>query len=276
MWEYTDKVMEHFMNPRNMGEIENANAVGEVGSISCGDALKLMLKVDDKQIITDAKFQTFGCASAIASSSALTEIIIGMSLDEAEKVSNERIAEFLGGLPKEKMHCSVMGHEALESAIRDFKGLPEPEIDGTIVCECFHVTDNAILRAMDDSGLTTLEEVTNYLKAGGGCGQCHERIQEIIDEKLGVEKPVEETVPATMNFLQKIKLIEKVIASDIRPVLQKDRGDIELVDVEGNTVKVKFVGTCSSCKASQFTLNNLVKKILQEKVLAELTVEEVS
>jgi NifU-like protein len=275
MWEYTDKVMEHFMNPRNMGEIENPSAVGEVGSISCGDALKLMLSIDENEVITDAKFQTFGCASAIASSSALTEMIKGKTLTEAQEVTNERIAEFLGGLPREKMHCSVMGHEALEKALRNYRGIPEPKIDGVIVCECFHVTDNAIKRAVDESGLTSLEDVTNYLKAGGGCGQCHDKIQEIIDERLGVVKE-EPVAPETMSTLQKIKRIEQVIEEDIRPVLRNDRGDIELVDVDGERVVVKFTGTCSGCKASQMTLNNLVQKVLREKVLPGIFVEEVS
>ena len=182
MWEYCDKVKEHFLNPRNVGAVENADGTGEVGSMSCGDALKLTFKLDDNEIITDVKFQTFGCASAIASSSALTEMIIGKPLSEAEKITNDDIVAFLGGLPKEKMHCSVMGQAALEKAIACYRGIPVEEKEGEIVCECFGVTDLEIKHALRDHNLSAVEDITNYIKAGGGCGKCHDKIQELINE----------------------------------------------------------------------------------------------
>ncbi|WP_022666972.1 Fe-S cluster assembly protein NifU [Desulfospira joergensenii] len=181
MWDYTDKVKEHFLKPRNVGELEDANAVGETGSINCGDALKLFLKVNENERIIDASFMTFGCASAVASSSALTEIIKGMTLDEAAKVTNDDIADFLGGLPKEKMHCSVMGQAALKKAIANYRGIQILEKPGEMVCECFEVTDLEIIDAVKTKGLETTEDVTNYLKAGGGCGKCLDRIEEIIE-----------------------------------------------------------------------------------------------
>ena len=174
MWEYTDKVKEHFLNPRNAGKIEDADGVGEVGSLACGDALTLYIKVDDG-VITDAKFQTFGCASAIASSSALTEMLIGKPVEEAEKLTNKDIAEYLGGLPREKMHCSVMGQEALEQAIKNMRGEAPPQAvhshEGELICECFGIFDEEILRAIKENDLKTVEDVTNFTKAGAST-QC--------------------------------------------------------------------------------------------------------
>ena len=276
MWEYTDKVKEHFLNPRNVGTIEDADAVGEVGSLACGDALKLFLKIDDNNVITDAKFQTFGCASAIASSSALTEIVIGMSVDEAAKITNDSIADFIGGLPKEKMHCSVMGRDALEKALRGYRGEGEKVIDGEMVCECFGVTDKDIIRAVNEHKLTAIEDVTSYVKAGGGCGHCHDRIQEIINFCTGGTVMIQDMRPAPkLTNLQKIRLIEKVLEEEIKPALNKDGGSIDLVDVDGNTVLVKLTGSCASCSKSQVTLKNHVEATLRKNVTHDLVVQEV-
>ena len=117
---YSDKVMDHFMNPRNMGEIEEADGVGEVGNPACGDVMKLYLKIEG-DIIVDAKFKTFGCGAAIASSSMTTELIKGKTIDEALRISNEAVAEALGGLPPAKQHCSVLAEDALKEALEDYK-----------------------------------------------------------------------------------------------------------------------------------------------------------
>jgi len=275
MWDYTDKVKEHFLKPRNVGVIDDADGIGEVGSLACGDALTLYFKLDDQQRISEVKFQTFGCASAIASSSALTEMIKGKTLDEAKKITNDEIAEFLGGLPKEKMHCSVMGQEALEKAIAHCEGRPVHKEEGNVVCECFGVTDRQIEHVVRESRLKTIEDVTDYVKAGGGCGQCHDAIQEIIDQVLG-KKPTPPKKEKQLTNIEKIQLIQETIEREIRPNLKKDGGNIELVDVDGSLVTVRLKGSCAGCQLSQVTLKDYVEKKLRELVTAELVVEEVA
>jgi len=185
MWEYTQKVLDYFRNPRNMGEVENANAVGEVGSMACGDAMRLTMRIDPGSgRILEAKFKTFGCASAIASASVLTELLIGKTIDAALLVSNDDIAHELGGLPAAKMHCSVLGRDAVLAAINNYRGVATAAHDvdeGKIVCNCFAVTDKHIERVARENKLHTVEEVTNFTKAGGACGSCHIAIQEILD-----------------------------------------------------------------------------------------------
>ncbi len=281
MWEYSEKLKEHFFNPRNVGELPDPSAVGEVGSLACGDALKLFVKIDPgTERITDASFQTFGCGSAIASSSALTEMIKGKTVDEALKITNQDIADFLEGLPPEKMHCSVMGRDAFHAAIACYRG--EPPIteheEGELVCNCFGVYDEQIRREIRENNLSTLEQVTNYTKAGGGCGQCHERIEEIIAEVRGeirkeqIRKPT--PVPRLTN-LQRIAKIQEVIEREIRPMLQQDGGDVDLVDVDGNRVWVALRGTCTSCPSAGYTLKSGIEAKLQELVSPDLIVEEV-
>lgn len=276
MWEYTEKVQEHFLNPQNVGEIENPSGIGDVGSLACGDALKLTLAIDENEVITDAKFKTFGCASAIASSSALTIMVKGMTVDEAEKVTNDDIADFLGGLPKEKMHCSVMGREALEAAIADYRGVILPMAEGEVVCECFGVTDLEVIRAIKESDLKSVEEITNFTKAGGGCGKCEDKLRDILQETISGTpiQPVQVDGPKRMTTLQKIKKIEEVLEREIKPALKKDGGDIELVDVDGDFVLVSLRGACTSCSKSQTTLKEYVEKKLRELVLDSLIVEE--
>ncbi|MDJ0531280.1 MAG: Fe-S cluster assembly protein NifU [Xenococcaceae cyanobacterium MO_207.B15] len=301
MWDYTDKVMEHFHNPRNQGKITEKQegeeiVTGQVGSIACGDALKLHLKIDEaSQTIKDARFQTFGCASAIASSSALTELLKGRKVEEALTLTNKEIAESLGGLPEEKMHCSVMGQEALEAAIYTYKGIPldtHEEDEGNIICRCFAITDTKIKRIIRENNLTTAEQVTNYVKAGGGCSSCLPDIDDLLAE-ITTEKeksvevatevwtnsnsPVTESAPTTkpLTNLQKITLIQRVIDEEIRPVLAEDGGDMELFDVEGDVVKVILKGACSGCASSTETLKIAIEATLKDRVLPTLTVESV-
>ncbi|RKY09329.1 MAG: Fe-S cluster assembly protein NifU [Planctomycetota bacterium] len=280
MWDYTDKVMDYFFKPRNVGYIEDADGVGEVGSLACGDALTLTFKLDSGGRIEDAKFKTFGCASAIASSSVLTEMIKGMTLEEAEKVTNQDIVKELGGLPEQKMHCSVMGHDALKAAIANYrnKGILAAEKKGRIVCTCFGVTDEEIKEVIRSNDLTTVEQVTNYCKAGGGCGGCHGQIKKIIEEIQGDKAITEHLVapprPDRLTNIKKIELIRQTINEQIRPMLRADGGDIELIDVDGNKVIIAFRGMCAQCRMAEFTMKDVVEARLREFVSSELFVEE--
>ena len=279
MWDYSDKVKDHFFNPRNTGEIKDADGVGEVGSLACGDALKLFLKVDKATgTITDARFLTFGCGSAIASSSALTEMIKGLTMDEALKITNKDISDYLDGLPDEKQHCSVMGREALEAAAADYRGETpvKEELEGEIVCKCFGVTDVKIERAVLEDSLISIEEVTHYTKAGGGCGKCLPAIVKIMDSlKPRVLSKLEPMKEAKLTNIQRIRLIENTIEREIRPQLQADGGDIELVDVIGERVIVSLRGTCVECPSSKITIKSFVEKKIKELVDVALVVEQV-
>jgi NifU-like protein len=276
MWQYTDKVLDHFRNPRNVGEVPNPDGVGEVGSMACGDALKLTFKLGADKRIADVKFKTFGCASAIASSSALTEIVKGMTLAEAGQVTNQDIAQYLGGLPEQKMHCSVLGREALEAAIQNYEtGTTTKRIlEGKVVCTCFGVTEEEIERVIRENSLTTVDQVTNYTKAGGGCGQCKPDIEAIL-ERLRRERQAREVAkPKRLTIVEKVKMIEETIEREIRPMLKRDGGDIELIDVQGDRVVVSLRGMCAGCNVAQVTLKEVVEGKLREFVSPALTVEE--
>ncbi|MBP5322026.1 MAG: Fe-S cluster assembly protein NifU [Kiritimatiellae bacterium] len=279
MWDYSEKVLDHFRNPRNVGKIDNPDGTGTVGSLACGDALTLMFKLDDQGRIADVKFQTFGCASAIASSSALTEMLKGKTLEEAEKITNKDIAAYLGGLPEQKMHCSVMGREALEAAIHNYRTGETivKNLEDHIVCTCFGVSENEIRRVVTENGLTTVEQVTDFCTAGGGCGMCRKDIQNILDDLLNQksERPSEAEPPKKrMTNLQKIRLIEEVLDREIRPQLKKDGGDLELIDVDGNTVTIAFRGMCAGCRSAAFTRQEFIQGKLREFVDPEIVVVE--
>ncbi|WKJ91229.1 Fe-S cluster assembly protein NifU [Methylomonas montana] len=277
MWDYSDKVKDHFFNPKNAGAVVDANAIGEVGSISCGDALRLTLKVnDDTEVIEDAGFQTFGCGSAIASSSVLTEIIKGLTLDEALKVTNQDIAAELDGLPPEKMHCSVMGREALQAAVANYRGeeWKDDHAEGALICKCFAIDAVMIEEMVWANKLRTVEDVTNFTKAGGGCASCHEDIEAIL-EKVMKERgesfdpsaaPVAKAEPVVakgpMTNLQRIKKIEEVIMS-FRPQLMADGGDVELVEVVDKTAYVNMTGACNGCQMSAMTIAGIQQRLME-------------
>ena len=187
MWDDSEKMMDHFRNPRNVGAIENPDGTATVGSLACGDALRFQFKLGPDGKIAEAKFKTFGCASAIASSSALTEMVIGKTLEEAKMITNKEIADYLGGLPPQKMHCSVMGREAMEAAIRNYETGENTDrnLEADTLCTCYGVSENEVRRVITENSLSSVEEVTNFTKAGGGCGRCRPKIEAILKEING-------------------------------------------------------------------------------------------
>jgi len=275
MWDYTDKVKDHFFHPRNVGTIEDPDGVGEVGSLACGDMLRLMFKLDEAGRIRDIKFQTFGCGSAIAASSALTELVKGKTLDEAQKITNQDIARYLGGLPEQKMHCSVMGREALGAAIDNYRsgGVAKRTLEGRVICTCFGVTEKQIETAVRENGLRTVEDVTNYTKAGGGCGGCHPEIEKILARTWETDA-ASASPRKKLTTIQKIRTIEETIDREIRPHLESDGGGIDLVDVEGDRVVVALRGLCSGCAAAGVTIKDFIQAKLREFVSEDLVVEE--
>lgn len=286
MWEYTGLVREHYMNPRNVGEIESPDGFGETGNIKCGDALRLTFKLDENGKVADIKFKTFGCGSAIASSSMLTELCKGKTVEEMEQITDDDIADALGGLPDAKMHCSVMGHDALKLAIDYYRNggkTVEKEVTSRVVCTCFNVTEDDITQAVRQHGLVSVEQVTNYTKAGGGCKNCLKDIKEIIEQvhaQMDEEHDHDHDHSSTeavqdreLTTLEKIDLIRSVLNEEIRPALQRDGGDCEFVDIVGDTVKLRFMGACSGCAHSSVTSNEFIGKTLKEKVSKSLIIE---
>ena len=279
MWDYTDKVLDHFRNPRNVGTIEKPDGVGTVGSLACGDALTLMFKLDADQRIAEVKFKTFGCASAIASSSALTEMVLGKTVEEAERITNQQIAAYLGGLPEQKMHCSVMGREALDAAIHNYRTgetVVRDLNEEKIICACFGVSENEVLRVVRENSLTTVEQITNFCKAGGGCGQCKPELQALLDQ-VEAERQALRSAPKSdrkLTNLQRIQMIQDVIEREIRPILRRDQGDLELVDIDGPRVVIAFRGMCAGCQSAELTRRGLVEAKLRELVSGDIVVEE--
>jgi len=189
-WVYSEKLKEHFINPRNILEDEDSyqeDGKGIVGNMKCGDQMLVAIKVNkEKGIIIDCKWKTYGCASAIASTSILSEMVKGMTLEEAYHISPKDIAKELGGLPVNKVHCSVLGDKALRAAINDYYkriGMSDKieKEEARVICECMNVTDKEIEEAVLD-GASTFLEIQEHTKAGTVCGKCKEDIEQLLEK----------------------------------------------------------------------------------------------
>ncbi|MDR3109090.1 MAG: iron-sulfur cluster assembly scaffold protein [Planctomycetaceae bacterium] len=340
-WEYSEKTKQLFMDAvhgkpgTHLGEIEEPDGLGEHGSIACGDALRFTFKVrrdandPRRDVIVDARYLTFGCTSAIAASEALCCMIEGRELTpiEALKIKNSDIVAFLDGLPDQKIHCSVMGAEALQAAVFnwaqkrgvDLSGLgidinPDEQEEGRIVCKCFTATEPYLRRKIKELNLRTIPEITAAIKAGGACMSCHHSsggLQDLLNEiwegeplsdsttlvrngngimelpLVGDFKPAVKTEQAgasqsspkqgdeALSPYQLAKKIERQLNDYIRPMIQKDGGDIELIDIKDMTVYVELRGTCAGCAGATQTLKSLVERTFKEQIDERIRVIQV-
>jgi NifU-like protein len=313
---HSDRLTEHFSNPRNFGVLPQANAVALVGAMRWGDAIKLMLQIDPAtDTIIDARFQTYGCSCAIASSSAITEMVTGKTVEEASQITAADITAYLGGLPREKMYCAVMGYEALQIAVANYRGDAQ-RAEAVLLCKCFGVDEDMITRTIRLNQLTEPEQVTSYTKAGRGCVTCFKEIEGVLARvngemskeglitpmqayRVGSADPLVFEVkprgdgsvtpqPPAVSALsarpamrpapprpatsaagvkrgtpEQIRLVENAI-DDLRPRLQRDGGDCELVDVDGNTVFIKLSGTCVDCQLASVTLSGVQARLAEK------------
>ncbi len=191
-WVYSDKVKEHFQNPKNILDDEEnykADGRGEIGNVVCGDMMLLVIKVDkEKNIITDCKWKTYGCASAIASTSVLSEMVKGMSLEQAYKIKPKDIMEELDGLPSHKIHCSVLGDKALRNAIDDYyqrNNIVKIKKElSKVVCNCMNITENEIKNLIFEKGIKSFEELQEYTKISTSCGSCEDEARDLLKKCL--------------------------------------------------------------------------------------------
>lgn len=312
IWEeYSKKVAELMDNPKHRGEIteEEANEKGlrlivaDFGAESCGDAVRLYWAVDTKtNVIKDAKFKSFGCGTAIASSDTMAELCIGKTVDEAVKITNIDV-EFAmrdnpetPAVPPQKMHCSVMAYDVIKAAAAQYKGVDAASFeDEIIVCECARVSLGTIKEVIRINDLKTVEEITQYTKAGAFCKSCvkpggHEqRDYYLVDilkntrtemelEKLstGSACGVNETPFSEMSVLQKFKTIDAILDADIRPMLVMDGGNMEVIDIkeENDTIDVfiRYLGACHGCASGTTGTLYAIESILQEKISPNIRV----
>jgi NifU-like protein len=305
--EYSQKVQDLMNNPKNMGEIteEQAEAMGaklivaDFGAESCGDAVRLYWAVDPKtDKILESKFKSFGCGTAIASSDTMAELCKGKTVDEAVKITNIDVEKAMRdtpdvpAVPPQKMHCSVMAYDVIKKAAAQYKGVDmESFEEEIIVCECARVSLSTLREVIRLNDLTTVEQITDYTKAGAFCKSCirpggHEEkdiylvdlLEEYEKEKMAKAADAsasgENVSFAEMTLVQKLKAVDKVIDENIRQMLIMDGGDMEILDIKENgahiDIYIRYLGACSGCASSStgtlFAIENILKEKLDENI----------
>lgn len=301
LWDnYSKKVADRMDNPIYQGEITEAEAEGlgarlviaDWGAESCGDAVRLYWAVDKKtDVIAKASFKSFGCGTAIASSDMMVELCLGKTVDEAIQITNIDVEQALRddpnipAVPPQKMHCSVMAYDVIKQAAAIFKGVEKGILDDDeMVCECARVTLKTIQEVIRINDLKTVEEITDYTKAGAFCKSCikpggHEQkkyyLVDILKEtraQMDMEKiQIVEEPFTTRSPFQKMRLIENYFDAEVKPLLHKDGGDVEILDIrdgdEGTTViAITYKGACMSCSSALTGTLNFIENGLREKV----------
>lgn len=311
LWdEYSNKVTTLMNNPLNQGEITEEEAaanghkliVADFGAESCGDAVRLYWEVDPaNDVIINAKFKSFGCGTAIASSDMMTQLCIGKSVQDAVKITNIDVEMALRdtpdvpAVPPQKMHCSVMAYDVIKKAAGLYLGVDSESFEEEIVvCECARVSLGTLKEVIKLNDLKTVEQVTDYTKAGGFCKSCikpgghEEREYYLVDILADVRREVdEEKMMAaaeagidgdfeSKTLVQKIKAIDAVVDENIRQFLVMDGGNMEVIDVkdgeEYTDVYIRYLGACSSCSSSSTGTLYAIEAALKEKLSDKIRV----
>ncbi|MCW8820947.1 MAG: iron-sulfur cluster assembly scaffold protein [Sulfurovum sp.] len=310
LWEeYSQEVQKRMDNPANMGEIteeqagDNTLVIADFGAESCGDAVRLYWLIDPKDdTIINSKFKSFGCGTAIASSDMMAELCMGKSVDEALKITNIDVEkalrdnEDIPAVPGQKMHCSVMAYDVIKKAASIYKNVDMDSFeDEFILCECARVTQDTVQEVIHLNKLTSIEEITNYTKAGAFCKSCikpggHEKKDVYLIDLLTValnemeaEEKSRKIIEAkgdgtfeSMGLVQKIKAVESILEEYIRPTLKADGGNVELIDIKEADgvfeVLIKYQGECMSCSMNTTTTLAGIEDMLKFKLKAPLKV----
>ncbi len=316
IWEeYSQKVQDLMNHPQNMGEITEEQAkemgakliVADFGAESCGDAVRLYWAVDEKtDKILDAKFKSFGCGTAIASSDTMADLCKGKTVDEAVKITNIDVEKAMRdnpdtpAVPPQKMHCSVMAYDVIKEAAASYKGVDAASFeDSIIVCECARVTLGTIKEVIKLNDLKTVEQITDYTKAGAFCKSCikpgghEEREYYLVDilketrEEMEHDKILsaadaqtadsDDFVFEKLTMVQKLKKVENVIDENIREMLMMDGGNLEIVDLrdtdDGYTdIYIRYLGACSGCASSSTGTLYAIEAVLREKLSDKIRV----